>query len=556
MRNETCFSERIRFRLPVATQVLVEHLRETQAGDLDQPVTAGTPLLAKAEFLLEGAFQTIVWTETEDTVRLQVRKAGDTDLLGCAVILAGIDFSIPALAALISRAAPDLAPAVTSGVAESIPRTLESVLKAHAFCEFLATRPSETLIDCSIRPSLVTERPVASSEALVKGDVVIHDTPFTSALRSSPPVEVQLPFLSRRAARRATTLKVCGAGDSRIVVAAEETSPLLDLVTQALLIPARDNRARPGTLGWVNTRQGTNALASATTGTLAAELRLPLRSQEPFIPGGLDPVEWAWQFALGGAAAAGWLRAPGERDPRYLSIYGQLSLAVQRALRRWLPYAYFVSTDRYRDTGMAWAMIAYRGSRPFVGRTRTELTRDVLGPMVLPRLVRSSHLPVRAELARVKALLNAHGLPELAAEYAPKRTSEILHLVQRDRRRLLAVLSAETGIIDELLKLAVSCKEASSGFRRPVKMLSHVAASFTDSVSGRLRRVFGGVDLGLAAIPIFLEATRSLADATGIDSRFRVSLVIRSAAETNLVNPNFRESTEEQVLNTAGLEAM
>jgi hypothetical protein len=352
------------------------------------------------------------------------------------------------------------------------------------------------------------------------------------------------------------TLKVCGAGDSRIVVAAEETSPLLDLVTQALLIPARDNRARPGTLGWVNARQGTNALASATTGTLAAEMRLSLGSQEPFIPG-LDPVEWAWQFALGGAAAAGWLRAPGERDPRFLSIYGQLSLAVQRALRRWLPYAYFVSTDRYRDTGMAWAMIAYRGSRPFVGRTRTELTRDVLGPLVLPRLVRSSHLPVRAELARVKALLNAHGLPELAAEYAPKRTSEILHLVQRDRRRILAVLSAETGIIDELLKLAVSCKEASSGFRRPVKMLSHVAASFTNSVSSRLRRVFGGVDLGLAAIPIFLEATRSLADATGIDSRFRVSLVIRSAgAETNLVNPNFRESTEEQVLGTAGLEAM
>jgi hypothetical protein len=69
--------------------------------------------------------------------------------------------------------------------------------------------------------------------------------------------------------------------------------------------------------------------------------------------------------------------------------------------------------------------------------------------------------------------------------------------------------------------------------------------------------VFGGVDLGVAAVPVFLEATRSLADATGIDSRFRVTLVIRSAAgETILVNPNFRESMEEQILGAAGREAI
>lgn len=556
MRNETCLTERIRFRLPVATQVLVEHLRETLAGDLDQPVTTCTPLTATVEFLLDGAFQSIVWDETERSVRLQIRKAGDTPLRLCGVAMAGIDFSSQTLQGMIARAAGVDTPAMTSGVVTSIPATLERVLKQHACCEFSSARPSETLIDCSVTPSLVAEPPAVSREALVEGEVTFHDTPFTSALRSPPQVEVQLPFLSRRTARKeAASLTVVTPGDGRIVVAPEGTAPLFDVAAQALLIPARDDRSRPGTLGWVYNVQGTAAVAAATAGPLASELHLLSTPVE--LPASLDPVDWRWQLALGGEASGGWLRAPGERDPRFLSIYSQLSVAVQRALRRWLPCVYFSSADRYRDTGMAWALIAYRGSRPFFGRTRTELSRDVLNPLVLPRLVRSSHLRVRADLARVKAMLSALGMAELAAEYAPKRTSEILHLVQRDRRRLLAVLSAEASLIDEFLKLAISTKEAASGFRRPLKALSHLAATFADAVSSRLRRLFGGVDLSLAAVPLFLEATRSLADSTGLEARFRVGLVIRAgASETILVNPNFRESAEEQVLESADREAM
>jgi hypothetical protein len=66
-----------------------------------------------------------------------------------------------------------------------------------------------------------------------------------------------------------------------------------------------------------------------------------------------------------------WTGAPDESHAEYFRTWQAVSLAVQKALRCWIPEIYFGDPARYEDRDAAFPLLVYAASRPCRGRPRT-----------------------------------------------------------------------------------------------------------------------------------------------------------------------------------------
>ena len=58
-----------------------------------------------------------------------------------------------------------------------------------------------------------------------------------------------------------------------------------------------------------------------------------------------------------------WKSAPGECNPRYFQMWQRVSVALQKALRSWIPQRYFQHAALYQDRDAAYPMVVYEASR-------------------------------------------------------------------------------------------------------------------------------------------------------------------------------------------------
>src|SRR5277367_1870803 len=84
-----------------------------------------------------------------------------------------------------------------------------------------------------------------------------------------------------------------------------------------------------------------------------------------------------------------WNTTPPERDPRYFRTWQRTSVALQKALRQWIPNLYFRETTRFEDRDTAFQLIVYAACRPCYGQARTEFTFDMADPQALTAALRS-----------------------------------------------------------------------------------------------------------------------------------------------------------------------
>ncbi len=214
-----------------------------------------------------------------------------------------------------------------------------------------------------------------------------------------------------------------------------------------------------------------------------------------------DAVEIGIRLSIPAAAAEAWLRAPGERHPDYFSVYSQVALAVQRALRKWLPLVWFTDIRRYERTARAHALIFYQTTRARASRPRDfghELVAPdragLAGPWAAPQLANA--------LAKVEPALRAAGRDDLARLYAPKLAPAILRRIVRDPRLINRLLSSEQFVIDRLVRLGLDMPTLDS------RALLSYCRRFSRAVRRRLWRPYGG---DVLAPLLLLEATRVLA---------------------------------------------
>lgn len=151
-----------------------------------------------------------------------------------------------------------------------------------------------------------------------------------------------------------------------------------------------------------------------------------------------------------------WNTVPAERDPHYFRAWQRTSVALQKALRQWIPELYFRGTSRFEDRHTAYQVIVYAACRPCYGQPRTEFTFDMADPAALTAALRSIGHLTRLALAPIEQRLRADGRPDLARRYMPVWHQDIIREVKKQPKLLIRLLASEAKIVDAVIDLGTS----------------------------------------------------------------------------------------------------
>jgi hypothetical protein len=256
-------------------------------------------------------------------------------------------------------------------------------------------------------------------------------------------------------------------------------------------------------------------------------------------------LEMALTLSVPGTLAGAWLRTPGERDPNFFDIYSKVSLAVQRLMRRWLPFVYFSDPGRYEDVRVAYPLVFYRSTRPCAGRPRSDFAYDLVSPD-RPGVARDwAARPLAAELGRVRQLLIAVGRRDLARYYDPEDAPAILRSIVQQPRRINALLTGDAFLIDRLVQVGLQARDVAGSVapdpRKATKDLVSFAAGFAALVHRKLRRLYGGQNFVALGSLLLIEATRALGAALDGDAAISGTLWVSAGKrQQTFVNAGYQ----------------
>ncbi len=225
--------------------------------------------------------------------------------------------------------------------------------------------------------------------------------------------------------------------------------------------------------------------------------------------GGLlgDPEPRMWQ------PRNGWAAAPSERGARYAVVYARVSIALQTAMREWIPSLYFDGVARFDDLDMAQGMIAWRASRPAVGEHVDRLSYDVLDPAMMTRCffwVERNIRPVLSSLLPVTEKFDS----SRRGFFDPRNTNRILLRLRRAQRGFQTILKVEEDIITQLVKLVAATSKLQAKVERQPRLVAteverSVQRTFA-TVEARLRRIIPHSDIETVMRMLVIVLTKSL----------------------------------------------
>ncbi len=397
--------------------------------------------------------------------------------------------------------------------------------------------------------------------------VRLHAAILSHGLRRRTLVELHLPFLDRK--QWSTRLEVLSQVriettlDGRLLVytlAAEDERARQNFARSAMslcgafiLHPERTDTQFE--LSWTYDRRMGPAQARLELIPLLLTYNFEdaVRWLEPLLPEA-EQIEVEMSFSVPGAVAAAWLTAPVERSQEFRPVYAEMSVAVQQALRTWLPFAYFRDLSRYDNLGAAYPLVVYRCTLPFRSKTGSDFAYDIMSAESVALARRSTGMALAAELARIEQLLLAAGKPETARFYRPSRRDFILAGVERSPRLFHSLLVADAQFIDHLVRLGVRAGGLRRALQhepqRALRELAKFGEEFVKTFHRRLRRLYGGDDFTAFGPLILIEATRGLN--AGLRSVVAVHGLLRLAAhlrdgqacEANFVNKDYRSARQ------------
>ncbi len=203
-----------------------------------------------------------------------------------------------------------------------------------------------------------------------------------------------------------------------------------------------------------------------------------------------------------------WFEAPAERTPQFFPAYMRISVAMQTVLRRAIPQTHLADLEQFRDTRATYPLLVYAASRPFAGQPRTDFTYDILNKSLMRKFYFSVGQNLPGVLAEVVERLRAAGMDDVAADYRPDHARRIVDLVMRlqtTRRRLEALLVAETLLVNDLIAFA-----GSGG--ATAKAQAKLAAECAKTWLSKLSRLYDRQDYGWLAGGLLGAATEALAE--------------------------------------------
>lgn len=351
-------------------------------------------------------------------------------------------------------------------------------------------------------------------------------------------IPVHLPFLRRRewtCRREAVAAATVTVEPNGAVVVSRrgDAQPAARNLHQTLLMLAPAQAAGHGEakatacISFCDERTVPAAFFESTAGSALADYGFDAGEVRGWIAGSArepaDRVGTSVTVSIPASAAACWRRTPSEKESAFLPVYAAISTAVQKMLRSWLPYLYFLEADRYMSPAAALPLLVYAASQPFPGKSRQELTYDVLNSQNMALFFRTSARNLALHLDRVSRALRAAGCEELAASYRPQRAAKLAESQAARPRTVMRFLAAETWIVNTLVNFGCKLAREKNGKMDPLLL----AEKLLVDLHAKLRKLHGGQDF-LELVPLVLiEATCALSTALGEPLTPEVSLRLR-----------------------------
>ena len=458
--------------------------------------------------------------------------------------------------------------ALSDSILSRVPTSLEKICAADLSWGFEAASSDTALIDCSF--AFTPEGLRLYQDALdgnytrvlsaTSDHVRLVAGALTAGLHRETVIELHLPLVGRKGwksrVEALSRVEVETGADGRILVYTAEAAGKLtrgSLYQSALTLfgalkvgeTYSDSSFK---LSYTDTQTFARADAATRLAPILAAYGFDDRVNRwlsESVPEDADCVESSLSLSVPGSLITAWLKTPGECDPDYFAVFSRMSVAVQTAMRRWIPFGYFQNVNEYETLGSAFSLLVYQTSKPFAGRPRSEFTYDVMDDRSMARVFRTAGKALPRLLESLSATLVAAGREKTASFYAPRRAASILAAVQRNPYLVRSLLVADAFYIGALVKMGLEGRRLAGEFQndpqKAVKDLSRFTADFVQSYHGRLRRLYAGRDFPALGAMILVEATAALAGATGMDAR--VSAVLRRKAgslEQTFVNPAYR----------------
>ncbi|MEN6601926.1 MAG: hypothetical protein ABFD86_05870 [Bryobacteraceae bacterium] len=563
-------------------------LREVTLGvieaDLGLKVASG--IEASLDLCVDGRFRALVSRGDDGWLRLRMFKSRDTQLnLGarlsarvsgttnlpeqCPLLLAAIvGVQQATLSALGSSDKLQAARRLVGAIISHAGKTVEKICAADLVWHFGEASSETALIDCSFDS---TPEGLRLYRRAHDGDftgivdeknehVRLAAAVLTHGLRREPVIELHLPFVGRKEwtsrLEALAGVAVEAGDDGRIMVYSAQAASKLTrgsayqstLAIASALRVGKTHSDSSFKLSYTDRQTLARASAAIRLAPVSEAYGFDDRVNRwlsESAPREAATVESSLTLAVPGELVETWLATPGERDPDFFPVYSRMSVAVQSAMRRAIPFGYFRDFDEYETPLSALPLLVYQASRPFPGRPRSEFTYDVMEDRSMVSFYYSAARGLPPLLSSVSAMLAAEGRRRTAAFYAPRNAANILCTVQRNPHLIRALLAADAFYVRALIRLGLEGRRLSASLRDDTKKgardLSYFAAGFVQSYHRRLRHLYAGRSFPALGAMILVEATTALTGATG--ARTPVSAVLRLKAggcEQTFVNAAYR----------------
>jgi len=529
--------------------IALHWLRETGRGQFGGDLCRHFPLGVNAcvEAVLSATILAAVSLDEKGRLRLRLSKwrAASLEVEARPGCDASPDALLRALFGFDSEAPGRAATWLADAICEQAFRALE---KKCAVELSRRTTRSAVLLDCSFD---FTPEGLAGFRSALAGRAVGES--LARALEGDWTVEVHLPTLDHTEwPERWNALahaEVVAEEDGRVLVYAAPGRAGAKNACQfalALAAPLLYPQSTGFEIGFTDSRTSTGA-------QLAHSLPPVLR------PYSFGPEPWEWlasapagavvasvSLSVPGSLASAWLRAPGEREALFFDVYSQVSVAIQRALRRWLPYVYFSDLGRFENLRLAYPLIFYRSTYPCSGRPRSDFAYDLVAPDS-PGLARPWAARILASaLIRTERLLAAAGREDLARCYRSWDARDVLDDILRRPRFLNELLTNDAFLIDRLVGLGLAGRDLASHLgvnaHRTARDLAIFIDEFITTVNRKLKRLYGRREAVSLGSLLMVEATSALAAALGSEATISATLHLSAqGCEQTFVNRHPRD---------------
>lgn len=233
-------------------------------------------------------------------------------------------------------------------------------------------------------------------------------------------------------------------------------------------------------------------------------------------------VEWA--VTARGESVNGWLSLPPERSERFFDAFAIVSLAVQKAMRFWLPALWLARPEDFDIRREARSTVFYSCVPARRARNRCAYTYDPMDKAHMQSALEGGRRGLPGRYAVWAEALEAAG-SAAAAGYRPDHPYYWKAAPLKAAPRIKTLLAVEGAILDQLVGLGAKVRSYSQ--EEHPKRLERVTREFLGGVESRIRRIGHTLPARELAQLLFVYATAALGAEFGLRPELRVALRIR-----------------------------